>query len=134
MRDLLPMVVGWGMVIAVIGYMGLRPESWLARHLRTSVHVVPSGPDGSYRRRDFVRFAGTAAAVGVGCWVLSLGSGLVGERFVNLSQGNRIATAYSFGFFLFGGLAFAVALAAVWAGIRLRGQARETDESGGTTA
>jgi hypothetical protein len=133
-REWFPILAGWGLIIAVVAYSGLRPDSWLARHLRTSVHVVPTGPGDSYRRRDFIRFAGLACIVGFTCWVLSLGAGVIGERFVNLSAGNRIAMGYSFVFFLLGALAFAVGVVAAWTGVRYRADPDGNGHSGGTTA
>lgn len=118
MSDWAPHIYGFGIIAVAIAVLRLFPDSWPAVELRRSYGVRASGPDGSFRRRDFFRGAGICLALVVALVLVALGFGVLAESYPTMSRANWAASAYAFGAVLLAGVALLSALILVWNGLR----------------
>jgi hypothetical protein len=114
MTDWVPIIVGFVIIAAAIIAVRRMPHSALAKELRRSYGVAPTGDRGFRTRRDHAKSAGVAALVTLGLGATFLFAGLMMQRYPNGSRANLIASTYMFMAFLLTGVAALVALRALW--------------------
>ena len=120
MGEWTPVVGGYGFLAVLLVAFALFPRSWWAVELSRRYGIRPSGPFGTFTRRDHFLRAAVSALAAMGC----LGASLLAFRFVEripeANQWNQIASVYFFGFFLLAGVASLAGLIALFQGIFYR--------------
>jgi len=120
-EELIP-VVGYGFIALVVLAMAAAPQSWWAQELARRYGVRPSGPFGTFTRRDHLRRATASACACVGfvgaCFAMTP---LLG-RWPVTSQPALITETYLFAFFVLGGMGLLAMLEALWRAIFFRPQ------------
>src|SRR5215211_5348496 len=110
MSDWLPIVAGYGIILGAIAVARLAPHSGVARELQAWYGLAPSGGRGERTRRDHLRTAGIAAAIGGGLLITAFGAVAVADRWPNGSRANPAGMAYMFASVLGAGMALLVAI------------------------
>jgi hypothetical protein len=131
MSEWRPLIFGFGYIFILLVLMRLFPDSWWVRDLLTSFGVRPTGPNESYRRRDFFRASCVSSALAV----LLLAGGVIvfmlAERLPNLSKAGNITFAFGFMCVILAGMSALGAVILAWKGVRWRAAtgASHTDDS-----
>src|SRR5512146_1285699 len=98
MDGTLPVVLGFGLIGALIAIVSSFPASWLGRELRRAYQVQTTGVLGRFTSRDLVRSAAMSVTIAVLLLVSSVAAFAVSEH--KRGAGQRFLEAYFFGFFL----------------------------------
>ena len=114
-----PIVIVFTVLVLVMLIRAFAPPDWV-EYLFRDRDVRPSGPDGHFRRVDFLRRAGLGVGIG---FLLLAGSFIVGgvsERWPNSSMANQVGMVYTFALVLLGGVALLSAVLDLWRAARYR--------------
>ena len=80
--------------------------------------VRPSGPHGTFTRRDILKAAGWSLGISAALAAAALGSMQIGFTWPDYTTAHQIAMVYGFGFTLLAGVAFLAALLALIDAVR----------------
>ena len=119
MIEWLPHILGLGIVAGVVVLMAVFPKSWGSEFSRR-YGIRGTGPDGTMRRRDFLRSAALCVLLAVALAAIGLGFGALADKYPTMSRANWAAETYFFGCALLGSVALLCALIACWNAITWR--------------
>jgi hypothetical protein len=129
MRQWLPQIVGYSIILAALIGIRLFPDSWWTQELLRGYGLRPTGKDGAYSRRDHFRAAGVAFLTSLILVFLAFGAALLSEHYPNMSAVNWVLSTYMFGLVLLAGVALLCSVLAIWSGLRWKPAERGTDTS-----
>jgi len=98
-------VLIYASVLALVLLAARFPHSWWSVTLRQSYGIRPTGPYGTFSRRDFLHGAVWALAIAIVSLMVVVVAFSIADRFPFNSRGEQIGQAYGFMFFIFTGMA-----------------------------